>query len=261
MIALSGYVKLYRKLARWGWYKDSVVKDVFIHFLIIANYSDTPWCDRIIKRGQCIIGTKQLAEDLGFTRQQIRTAIKKLKSTNEITTETTNKYTIVTVVNWEDYQQEHENLTNETTKSLTIGQPTDNQQITNNQPQRKNNKNIKNKKNNIYAQKNCACEFFDDLWALYPRKRGKASVSKKALQEINAVGFSKMSEAIANYKADIARSNTAEQYIMYGSTFFNGGYKDWLEVHSDGPEIYSDEYMASFGIEIAGQEKPPMRRQ
>lgn len=261
MFTLSGYIKLHRKLAQWGWYKNSVIKDTFIHCLIFANYTEQPFEGMIIKKGQFVTSYDNLASELGFSVQQIRTAIKKLKSTGEITTESTNKFTVITVVNWEDYQNTEEFSTSKTTYTPTNKQQSNNKQITNNQQQRKNNKNIKNKKNNIYAQKNCACEFFDDLWALYPRKRGKASVSKKALQEINAVGFSKMSEAIANYKADIERSNTAEQYIMYGSTFFNGGYKDWLEVRSDGPEIYSDEYMASFGIEIAGREKPPMRRQ
>lgn len=228
MITLSGYIKLHRKLVQWGWYKDSVVKDVFLHFLIIANFTDTPWQGRIIRRGQCIVGTQQLANDLGFTRQQVRTALNKLKSTNEITIETTNKYSIVTVTNWDEYQSEQDLSTNKITNTATNDQPTNNQQITNNQPQRKNDKNIKNDKNNIYMRKNCACEFFESLWQLYPRKKGKNAVSKKSLTEINSIGFDKMAKAIENYKAEISANGTDEQYIMYGSTFFNGGYKDWL---------------------------------
>ena len=35
---------------------------------------------------------------------QIRTALNKLKSTGEVASESTNRYTIITVVNWEKYQ-------------------------------------------------------------------------------------------------------------------------------------------------------------
>ena len=72
--------------------------------------------------------------------RQIRTAIDKLKSTNEITIDTTNRYSLVTIVNWNEYQSDDDISTNKSTKSLTNKQPTDNQQITNKQPQRKNDK-------------------------------------------------------------------------------------------------------------------------
>ena len=148
MQELNGFIKLHRKLVRWGWYQDNVVKGVFLHLLLTASYKETEWMGRTIAKGQVIVGTQKMAEELGFTRQQIRTAINKLKSTNEITTETTNKYTIVTVVNWEEYQVCYETSTNETTNTPTNEQPTSNQQITNKQPHRKNIKNIKKEKNN-----------------------------------------------------------------------------------------------------------------
>lgn len=197
--SLNGFIKLHRKLVAWGWYQDYVVKDVFLHLLLTANFKDTSWRDITLKEGQLVTGTKKLAEDLGFSRQQVRTALDKLKSTNEITIKSTNKYSIITVVNWGDYQSSEESLTNTSTKSatneqpthpvnklltslinlqnstnkstskeeleslinrdiekiikevststLTNEQPTSNQQITNEQPQRKNNKNNKNKRN------------------------------------------------------------------------------------------------------------------
>jgi DNA replication protein DnaD len=147
MVVLNGFVKIHRKLIQWGWYQDNVVKGVFLHLLLTANFKDAPWQGRIIKKGQVVIGTQKMADELGFTRQQIRTAIKKLKSTNEITTEPTNKNTIVTIVNREDYQSLEEKPTNKSTNTLTNHQPTTNQRATNNQPQRKNDKNDKKEKN------------------------------------------------------------------------------------------------------------------
>ena len=147
MSILSGYVKIHRKLIQWGWYKNSVVKDTFLHLIFTANFKDMPWEGITIKRGQVVTSYESLANDLGFSIQQVRTAIKKLRSTGEITTQATNRYTIVTVVNFDDYQSTDENLTDEITSNATNKQQTNNKQITNNQQQRKKDKKDKNDKN------------------------------------------------------------------------------------------------------------------
>lgn len=149
MATLNGYVKIHRKLIQWGWYQDNVVKGVFLHLLLTASFVDSQWQGITISAGQVVIGTQQMAKDLGFSRQQIRTALNKLKSTNEIAIETTNKYSIITLINWEEYQLCEEVLTTKTTNTLTNEQPTINQQITNNQPHRKN---VKNVKKDIYGE-------------------------------------------------------------------------------------------------------------
>lgn len=142
MQELNGYIKLYRKLIQWGWYQDSVVKDLFLHLLLTASFKDFEWMGETCKAGQLITGRKRLAEELNFSERQIRTALEKLKSTGEVTTKTTNKYTIITVVNWEDYQSGEEIPT----KFSANERPTSDQQATNERPHRKNVKNNKNVK-------------------------------------------------------------------------------------------------------------------
>lgn len=115
MQELNGFILLHRKLKQWGWYKDSVVKDLFLHLLLSASFKDFEWMGRQLKAGQLITGRKRLAEELDFTERQIRTALDKLKSTGEVTIETTNKYTIITVVNWDDYQGLDKIATSKTT--------------------------------------------------------------------------------------------------------------------------------------------------
>ncbi len=147
MQELNGYIKLYRKLIKWGWYQDSVVKSLFLHCLLMASFKDFDWMGKKMKAGQFITSRKHLADDLGFSEMQIRTALKKLESTKEITTETTNRYTIITVMNWANYQSDDELSNQDFNQQITNKQPTDNQQITNKQPHRKNVKNNKNVKN------------------------------------------------------------------------------------------------------------------
>ena len=164
MQELNGYIKLYRKLIKWGWYQDSVVKDLFLHCLLMASFKDFDWMGRSLRAGQFITSRKHLAEDLGFSEMQIRTALKKLESTKEITTETTNRFTIITVMNWGLYQSDEENDNQDLNQQITNKQPTDNQQITNKQPHRKNvknNKNVKNVKkyNNAHAREDAPSSY------------------------------------------------------------------------------------------------------
>lgn len=149
MTVLNGFVKIHRKLLAWGWYQDNVVKGVFIHILLMANFKDTEWMGTTIKSGQFVTSYKNLAQDLGFSVQQIRTAINKLKSTGEITIKTTNKFTIITVEKWEDYQVFDTESTSTITRTATNEQQTNNKQITNEQQTNNNsvrNKEIKNKR-------------------------------------------------------------------------------------------------------------------
>ena len=120
---LNGFIKLHRKLIEWGWYSDCVVKDVFLHILMTAAFKEGYYLGFKIEPGQAIIGRKKMASDLGFSEQQVRTALKKLESTGEISINSTNRFSIVTVANWETYQLCPETSTN--------NQPTINQQITN----------------------------------------------------------------------------------------------------------------------------------
>ena len=119
-----------------------------MHLLLTASFKETKWRDTTIKKGQLVTSYKRLADDLGFTVQQVRTALKKLESTGEVTSKSTNKYTLITLVNWGKYQFDKEKITNEITSNITNEQQTNNKQITNKQ-QTTNNivRNIKNVNN------------------------------------------------------------------------------------------------------------------
>lgn len=122
----KSFIKLHRKMINWEWYKDYKIKDLFIHLLLKANWKDGKYQGHDIPRGSLVTGRKQLAEELNFSEQSIRTAIKRLKSTNEITVKTTKKFSIITIVNYEQYQE----INQMPNQQLTNSQPTTNQQLT-----------------------------------------------------------------------------------------------------------------------------------
>ena len=72
-------------------------------------------------------------------------------------------------------------------------------------------------------------EEFESLWKIYPRKKGRNAISKKTMKELEKAGFETLKKAIENYKEEIRRNHTDEQYILHGSTFFNGRWKDYVE--------------------------------
>ena len=140
----QGWVKFHRKLLDWEWYSDIPTKVLFIHLLLRANHEDQSWKGTLVKRGQLISGRKKLSEETGLSEQEIRTSLVKLRSTQEVTIKSTSKFSIFTIVKWDDYQV----LEKQSTSKSTNEQPTINQQSTTN-------KNVKNdnneKKNKIEA--------------------------------------------------------------------------------------------------------------
>lgn len=88
-------------------------------------------------------------------------------------------------------------------------------------------------------------KFFESAWQAYPKKRGKGQVSdakKKKLYE--TVGLEQMIRCIERYKDD--NRGTGEQYIMYGSTFFNSGYVDYLDENYGNSDTQGDDELLPF---------------
>lgn len=147
----KSFIKLHRRMLKWEWYDDINTKVLFIHLLLIANWEDKKWKGIVIKRGQVVVGRKKLSEETGLTEQQIRTSLNKLISTNEITSKTTNKYTLLTIEKYDIYQQKEEKNNTQNNQQfnqqITNNQPTNNQQITTTK-EYKENKEYKEIKNN-----------------------------------------------------------------------------------------------------------------
>lgn len=73
-----------------------------------------------------------------------------------------------------------------------------------------------------------ANELFSYLWDLYPKKRGKGSVSLTQKKKLLKIGKESMEQAIRNYMYDIQQNGTDMKYVKNGSSFFNSGYVDYL---------------------------------
>lgn len=137
---MQGRVKFHRKITERERYSDANTFRVFFHLITIANHKDwkRQWIE--VKRWQTITGRIELAKQLNLSEMQIRTSLDKLERTGEISKKVTNRYSIITVVKYCDYND----YDLEGNQQITNKQPTDNQQLTTNKND-KNEKEIKKK--------------------------------------------------------------------------------------------------------------------
>lgn len=145
----DGWIKIFRLFLEWEWYGDANMVRLFLHLLLKANYEDKRWLGIVIKRGQLVTSSLTLAAETHLSRQRVRTCLSRLEHTGEISIKTTNKFSIITICKYGNYQAVNLDYQPTTNQQLTNKQPTNNQQSTNNQPQHKNIRNKEIKNNNI----------------------------------------------------------------------------------------------------------------
>lgn len=149
---LNGYIKLYRSMLDWGWYDDTNTKVVFLHLLLTANFKDTEWHGIQLKRGDVVTSIPSLAAALKLSEQNVRTALKHLKLTGEVTDRIHSKFRIISIKNYSQYQDDNRQNNSQTTVNCRA----DNSQTTVNQQQRKNDKNVRSKEGkNVVVSENC----------------------------------------------------------------------------------------------------------
>lgn len=103
---MSGWIKLHRGLIDWEWYTDHNTCRLFIHCIIRANFDDKVWRGMPIKRGSFYTSLDTLASETGLTHRQIRTAFDKLSLTGEVTSSGMARGRMITVHEYESYQQD-----------------------------------------------------------------------------------------------------------------------------------------------------------
>lgn len=100
----SGFVKIQREFTTWRWYEDDKTKSVFLHLLLTANYEDKEWRGIIVKRGSRVASYHKIADELGMTEKSVRVAINHLIASNDVSANSTNQYTVFSVVCYDDFQ-------------------------------------------------------------------------------------------------------------------------------------------------------------
>ncbi len=154
----KGWIKLFSsKFLNWSWYQDTPVKCLFLHCLLKADHPDTTYKGIPVKSGQFVTSLSKLSDELGMSKQVIRTALNKLIIDNAISTQNQHKVqhdsntivtrnqTLITVENWGKYQSDKKTGNTKATQYQH-----DTQHDINTPNKNKNNKNINNNNKNKY---------------------------------------------------------------------------------------------------------------
>jgi len=202
----TGWIKIHRQLLDWEWYNDVNTTRVFLHLLLVANHKDNKWRGIEIKRGQRLTSISALADETHLSIKNIRTSIKRLKSTNEVASHSTAQHTVFTMVNYDLYQEGASEVANK-------GQAKGKQGATN--------KNDKNDNNKYILE--LFGKGFDHWWGSYPKKIAKPAALKafkSKTKNMNEDSFMEYVDLISS-DSNTRYKETNKEYIPNPSTYLN----------------------------------------
>ncbi|WP_241639988.1 DNA replication protein [Rosenbergiella epipactidis] len=105
----KGFALLHRKIMETPFYKDAEASHLWVHLLLRANYEpvviQTDYGDVMCQRGEFLTGRNTLAEETGLTSDRVKSLIRKFKNLGMISTKSTNRFTVIQVVKYDEYQQ------------------------------------------------------------------------------------------------------------------------------------------------------------
>ena len=122
----EGFIKLNRNMLRWRWVNSPTTGWLFVILLLKANYKKMNFEGVDIEPGQVVTSYPSLVKSSGLSIQQCRSALKRLKSTGEITATLYPKFQVITIVNYKQYQD----ATGKSTGKITGKQQASNRQPT-----------------------------------------------------------------------------------------------------------------------------------
>lgn len=103
-----GYFKIWRKLKDNPISQDPKCLALFIHLLFEAEWQEGRkkvfnGQEVTLKAGQLTCGRKQLSQWSGLSERSVRTCITKLRNLKITTSQTTNRMSLITILNWDTY--------------------------------------------------------------------------------------------------------------------------------------------------------------
>jgi len=149
----QGWIKLHRKLLDNAISPKPDYAWLWVALLLLANHKDNEfiWNNKkiIIKKGQLLTGRFELSKKTGISESKVYRILKYLEIEQQIEQQTNNKYTIITIHNWEQYQE-----TEQENEQPVNSQRTASEQPVNTNKNEENEKELKNVNKNSIDIKN-----------------------------------------------------------------------------------------------------------
>lgn len=230
-----GFVKLSDNLLQWDWFDDKNTVYVYIRLLLSAAWEEKDYKGVHLIRGQLVVSQRDFADKCGVSRQELRTILNRLIATRKITQTATQKFSLITVLDYDC-------ATQKSTRKTTAQQPTIN-------PPSLYNTDIQNNRitdSGEISQANNE-ENFNSFWAQYPKKTAKQAAFK-AWKKINPNEelLNKMLSSLERQKKSAQWTKDGGQFIPYPATWLNN--RRWEDEIDTQQQIKTDkpDYSVSF---------------
>lgn len=107
---MEGWIKIYRKILDNPIVcKDADYLSIWIYLLLNATHKDIPALFKgkkiILQPGQLITGRKSIAKQLNISESKVYRVISEYKSEHQIEQQISNKNSLISIVNWKEYQE------------------------------------------------------------------------------------------------------------------------------------------------------------
>lgn len=129
---MSGWIKLHRAICKWSWYDSPNCVHVFVDLLVHANHKETSYRGVSIPAGSLTTSQVKIAQRTGLTTRQVRTVLDKLSLTGEVSVKSNNKFSMISITNWDIYQQEVSQQDSQTVPPMSTSKKLRNKEVKNN---------------------------------------------------------------------------------------------------------------------------------
>lgn len=213
------YIKLDRKTLDWEWFTDPTTAHLWVYLLLKANHKRKTWQGVVIDEGCLVSSEAKMVLETGLSRQQVRTALKKLVTTKEITKVSTKTYTLIKVNKWAKYQLSASDINQDDNQEID---QEDNQEITHSVTSgatsgvttTKEYKNTRSKEKEIYKENlDCSPEFAK---ALKDFEEMRKKIHKPLTERAKQMILEKLSELAVDEETQIAILNQSTMNSWLG---------------------------------------------
>ena len=180
---VGNYIKISRQMVEWRfWYSEIAVK-LWIILLLKANWRDGWFMGTKIPRGSLATSMRNLAEECGVSEKTIKKWLNRFEEDGQIVRSGTNRYTLITLINYGFYQDVPEEWYQQSTQQDTQQRyQQDTQQST--EQGYHNRRRIRKKEER--EEESDALTLFSDFRTLYPVKTSKEKLEtayRQALED------------------------------------------------------------------------------
>lgn len=104
MVRMNGFIVIDRKLLEWKYAQFPYAMALWIHILLKANWRDGWFMGVAIPRGSFATSMQNLADATGMEVHTVRKWLKRFESDGQIELKSTNRFTVIKVLNYSTYQ-------------------------------------------------------------------------------------------------------------------------------------------------------------